>query len=138
MREIKFRGWSNDLMEYRQFNDINTNRGLGMGFEVVNGIGGKATTIYQSINDVVEQYTGLKDKNGKEIYEGSLVKYTEDGDSFISEVKYFGNDDYPAFDIEAPSAFYFESNVLSSGVANNCLEVVGNIHENPELLEVSE
>ncbi|MFT8407942.1 YopX family protein [Liquorilactobacillus satsumensis] len=132
MREIKFRAWDK------------THKILANVLEIDFYIGkvalddGEAVWALGLKNVVLEQYTGLKDKNGKEIYEGSLVKYTEDGDSFISEVKYFGNDDYPAFDIEAPSAFYFESNVLSSGVANNCLEVVGNIHENPELLEVSE
>lgn len=128
MRAIRFRAWHKESKEYKYMGINSFNFGGFRG--IIDDLVGNDTAIW-------EQDTGLQDKNGKEIYEGSLVKYTEDGDSFISEVKYFGNDDYPAFDIEAPSAFYFESNVLSSGIANNCLEVVGNIHENPELLEVS-
>lgn len=87
---------------------------------------------------VIEQSTGLKDANDNPIYEGDIVKYTaEDGDSFLAPVKYFAADGYPAFDI--PTAFipywHFESNVLSAGMAENSIEVVGNVHENPELLE---
>ena len=124
MREIKFRAWNKITKEYEYpdswlklvFPDILTDEDI-----------------------IVEQWTGLKDKNVKEIYEGSLVKYTEeDGESFIAEVKYFAKDGYPAFDVEPPNEFCFESNVLSVGVANNCLEVVGDVHNNPDLLEVSE
>lgn len=86
----------------------------------------------------IEQSTGLKDANDNPIYEGDIVKYTaEDGDSFLAPVKYFAADGYPAFDI--PTAFipywHFESNVLSAGMAENSIEVVGNIHDSPELLE---
>lgn len=66
------------------------------------------------------QYTGLKDKNGKEIYEGDI---TTDGD-MICRVEY----DVPVFTLKSIS----NGNDYNPFYEN--LEVIGNIYENPELL----
>ena len=50
-------------------------------------------------NYKVEQFTGLKDVSGKDIYENDTIIYTEDDDaSFEGVVQYMGYEDYPAFD----------------------------------------
>nr|DAY95781.1 MAG TPA: YopX protein [Caudoviricetes sp.] len=88
----------------------------------------------------IMQSTGLKDKNGVEIFEGDVVKVSDGGneeDSYTSVVKNYADEGYPAFDIEAPSSWYYESNVLSTimGGDYETIEVIGNVWENPNLLE---
>lgn len=87
------------------------------------------------------QYTGLKDRNGIEIYEGYLLRVSDlEGDSYIGIVKNYADEGYPAFDIECPNGWHYESNILStiSQSGYQEMEVIGNIYENPELLEVKQ
>lgn len=79
------------------------------------------------------QYTGLHDKNGREIYEGDILKVTsEDGESYAAIVKWFGDEGYPAFDLAGiPETWNYDANALAtifeSGI-ETC-EVIGNIFE---------
>lgn len=136
---IKFRVWSKDLNKYRKLDDISNDQGLGMFFEVKKGIGSNVTSICYSINDVVEQFTGLKDLDGKDIYENDIIhfgsiwcvgdEYDPREEEHIGSVKYC--QDYASYVVNCNGKIFPLEQVISF----DGYSVQGNIHEKPELLE---
>ena len=89
---------------------------------------------YEVDPDTVGQYTGLKDKNGKEIYEGDVCNCRE-YECFFGKIKWSNDEATFLFCIVCDGGGYEEEWLYEYADA---LEVIGNIYENPELLEVSE
>ena len=128
MRELKVRIWNGYLTkEYKAYDRCH----IAMDGPYVR------IKAYQYDNDyAIEQYTGINDKNGKEIYEGDIIQ----------EVLDFDNDD---IDGTFKYRVFWDEGTLCWSLApignesihddlwecNSSVEVIGNIHENPELIK---
>lgn len=135
MREIKFRAWdpTRKRMVYRGLFDKNwyyTERNDENGTNLAYGISQRDQVTLKTM-----QFTGLLDKNGKEIYEGDIVEF--------DDLEYCGN-----LNKEKAEVIFDEGSSLvefmdcNSGKSqeylftyNKYIAIIGNIYENPELLK---
>ena len=125
-REIKFRAWDSldrkmiyDITQTKQFSNIDG------GYDII----GFDSYLDDGSDTVIMQYTGLKDKNGKKIFEGDIISCQlfcpESNNCWITnspivvEWEEYGYD--PFIEYGAPDHSFL-------------VEIVGNIYENPELI----
>ena len=132
-REIKVRLYSKPAKRYIDYITVGfLNTGELRSYSTENGMGPVLDDSY-----IVEQYTGLKDKNGKEIYEGDIVQIPDDWEEYgvAAGQRYEVYFAYGGFrckplgfaEIRGDKGYWIED--------SEDFEVIGNIHENPELLE---
>ena len=86
---------------------------------------------FMVISDTVGQYTGLKDKNGKRIFEGDVAKVLQGKDKDIAYVGFENG----AFMLYPKTGNIYERTLWSYWYNDWDVEVIGNITDNPELLE---
>ena len=123
MREILFRGKRVDNEhEWVCGNYHNHSSEKSISFYKV--FVGTAMTMYAVIPETVGEYTGLTDKNDARIFEGDVIKH--EGENFIV----YWNEEcagfYPFYDQDHPTGY---------GVIGEESEVIGNVHDNLELLK---
>ena len=131
MRDIKFRAWNKNTKKMYKIGQITLEKGT-WNYEPDNREYVGMSIPYQP-SSMLMQYTGLKDKNGKEIYEGDIVKavFTDEEESEMKGV-----------------VIYAEAGACYMVIANNGdewdlgyldkIEKIGNKWDNPELLEEGE
>lgn len=129
-RPIKFRTWDSHQKRFRDL-AIAWNQYTNQNY----GIDGEEGHYPVNKGYTIQQFTGIKDKNGREIYEGDIIifhklhapcrEYPNGFSAFITK------------EIKWNEEGYWEGIVnFNMGYDSNNREVIGNIFENPELLEV--
>ena len=136
MREIKFRAWLSDTdLEYRRneqmiFSGEYISRQWRLFWDSLRAWNGNVKELMQ--------YTGLKDKNGKEIYEGDVVQFLVDKTAEVGFGQVIGDVESVRCKVGWRGLNIFDQFTDVEGCvldSDSQLEVIGNIYENPELLK---
>lgn len=139
-REIKFRVWdktSESMLYQDDFERVELDTKNKIVTLIAEEESDKSHYVLDYEEDIeaeIMRYTGLKDKNGKDIYEGDIVSFYND-----EEYKFKSTNALVIYD---SAAFMLEHKKLGKeylgemDIENMCIKIIGNIYENPELLEI--
>ena len=124
MREIKFRGLdvANSEWIYGSLVKVYKN------YHILEEGETQAHAYNRVEEDSIGEYTGLKDKDGKEIYEGDILEFSKGGIMYVE-----WNDDFKMFVLVDPREKKASLNICI--YATEHIKVIGNIFENKELLK---
>ena len=139
MNKIKFRAWDGEKMFNVGVLDIDTNKAI----EYVNwhdSYDGETAHYGKNEKGRLMQYTGLKDKNEKEIYEGDIVR--------VGDSKWFDKNYYETGIVEFKTPAWYFANIIPYSIIQsgskvkdtpsthyNTFEIIGNVYENENLLD---
>lgn len=143
MREILFRGKRKDngewvygsLVRHKHTSDSPAPDEYHIVQVLVTRSGDPIEDSYPVVTETVGQYTGVKDKDGEKIFEGDVTQYVGIFKKDIHEIT-FNNGSFCTRDIIRQEIYGTSFDDGEFGMDGNTLEVIGNIHDNPELLEV--
>lgn len=123
MRDIRFRAWNNITLRMVAVRSIHFDTGNNMCAVISCNCQLDHTVPDERIPSfILMHYTGLKDKNGKEIYEGDILDSETQPKPFAVTA-----DDYHGLRFKLGDSFLCRADALSG-------KVIGNIHQNPKLL----
>lgn len=132
MRDILFRGKRIDNGEWEYGGCVFTENKVCLIYNQTHSIDLQGFTVE---NNSVGQYTGLTDKNGKKIFEGDIVKHESGATVLFHKVVFERRNGCAYFGAVMGE---YETWGFCNSFPPTLVEIVGNIHDNPELLEVSE
>ena len=128
MREILFRGRGNRGKWVEGFYTPISTGHDGMKDAIITGTDRNCFIPVIVIPETIGQYTGVTDKNGTKIFEGDIVRYNGEKHIVVFETR--GETGYFGIKID-----HIETWGFCLSVPAKLMEVIGNIHDNPELAE---
>lgn len=151
MREIKFRAFHKEqkrmfpVLSFDEYEIIEADSDIIETGE--DAIGRCRINSYDADKCILMQFAGLKDKNGKEIYEGDMIRghlvydWDKNDIGIVKQGIFKADSSGDEYTPVSCLGFYYEivksknPNSYNGGFPGNDIEVLGNIHENQELLE---
>ncbi len=134
-REIKFRAFYENKLYMQEYCGgfsyfiHNESTALSLESVFIAAESGKCT---------IQQYTGIKDKNGILIFEGDLVQYNQNSNYDGMNFEVIWSDASFGWVLKSKTGDYLTNQITPNGPRYNFLEVIGNVFENKELLKTNE